>query len=245
MLQFIFIALKLDRVIPWPWEITFVPLWIVLCISLVGVLYTIIFAGILLRMTDINAEQRRTSTNSALGYSFLVIPLLVFLVLLTNKLDGSIRISFFSAFAPLFLTFFTLIITSFGSRGGNQYWFGLRKPPCQFLFGVCPCLQLFGNISYSLYSNNNSNSGNNLQTDSGSTASNFNTSPSVEDEVDDGISSHTESSGVGRVRNSGTEISVVGSDSSCYLPSLGSSGKKKSKKMDHIVVPALTLEMPD
>jgi hypothetical protein len=29
---------------------------------------------------------------------------------------------------------------------GNQCWFGLRKPPCQFLFGVCPCpvkLQIF------------------------------------------------------------------------------------------------------
>ena len=60
------------RVISWPWEITFVPLWIVLCISLVGVLYTIIFAGILLRMTDINAEQRRTSTNSALGIVLIV-----------------------------------------------------------------------------------------------------------------------------------------------------------------------------
>ena len=127
------------------------PLWIVLCISLVGVLYTIIFAGLLLRMPEVNAEQRRTSTNSALGYSFLVVPLLVFLVLLTNKLDGSIRVSYFSACAPLFLTFFTLTVTSFGSRGGNQYWFGLRKPPFQFLFGVCPCLQLFGNISYSLY----------------------------------------------------------------------------------------------
>ena len=120
ILQFVFLALKLDRLIAWPWEICFVPLWIVLCISLVGVLYTIIFAGILLRMPEVNAEQRRTSTNSALGYSFLVIPLLVFLVLLTNKLDGSIRISFFSAFAPLFLTFFTLVITSFGSRGGQS-----------------------------------------------------------------------------------------------------------------------------
>ena len=55
------------RLIAWPWEICFVPLWIVLCISLVGVLYTIIFAGILLRMPEVNAEQRRTSTNSALG----------------------------------------------------------------------------------------------------------------------------------------------------------------------------------
>ena len=128
---------------------------------------------------------------------------------------------------------------------GNQYWFGLRKPPCQFLFGVCPCLQLFGNISYSLYSNHNHNNSSNLQTDSGSTASNFNTPPSAEDEVDDGMSSHGESNSTRQVRNSETGISVVGSDSSCYLPSLGSSNKKKSKKMDHIVVPALTLEMPD
>jgi len=157
ILQFVFLALKLDGIIFWSWEITFIPLWIVLCISLVGVLYTIIFAGILLRMPDVNADQRRSSTNSALGYSFLVVPLLVFLVLLTNKLDKTVKISYFAATSPLFLTFFTLIITSFGTRGGNQYWFGLRKPPCQFLFGVCPCLQLFGNVSYSLYTANNNN----------------------------------------------------------------------------------------
>merc|ERR1719220_2076833 len=144
ILQFVFLALKLDGIIPWSWEITFIPLWIVLCISLVGVLYTIIFAGILLRMPDVNADQRRSSTNSALGYSFLVVPLLVFLVLLTNKMDETVKISYFAAASPLFLTFFTLTITSLGNRGGNQYWFGLRKPPCQFLFSVCPCLQLFG-----------------------------------------------------------------------------------------------------
>ena len=50
----------------------------------------------------------------------LVIPLLAFLVLLTNKLDGSIRVSYFAASAPLFLTFFTLVITSFGSKGGKS-----------------------------------------------------------------------------------------------------------------------------
>jgi hypothetical protein len=52
------------------------------------------------------------------GYSFLVVPLLVFLVLLTNKLDNTVKISYFAATSPLFLTFFTLLITSFGSRGG-------------------------------------------------------------------------------------------------------------------------------
>ena len=58
----------------------------------------------------------------------------------------------------------------------------------------------------------------------------------------DGISTNESNE---RVRNSSrTEISVVGSDSTCYLPNLGNS-KKKAKKSDHIVVPALTLEMPD
>ena len=104
ILQFVFLALKLDGIIPWSWEITFIPLWIVLCISLVGVLYTIIFAGILLRMPDVNADQRRSSTNSALGYSFLVVPLLVFLVLLTNKLDETV---------PFFLLLLNLSLISF------------------------------------------------------------------------------------------------------------------------------------
>ncbi|XP_040568519.1 transmembrane protein 185A [Lepeophtheirus salmonis] len=166
ILQFIFLALKLDRLILWPWEFIFIPLWIVLCISLAGVLYTIIFAGILLRMPEFNNEQRRTSTNLALCYSFMVIPMIVFLVLLTNKLDGTIRVSYFAAFSPLFLTFLTLLITSFGSKGGNQYWFGLRKPPCSFLFGICPCLQLFGNISYSLHNDNvNTQSSNSQEED--------------------------------------------------------------------------------
>jgi hypothetical protein len=55
---------------------------------------------------------------SGSGYSFLVVPLLVFLVLLTNKMDNTVKISYFAATSPLFLTFFTLLITSFGSRGG-------------------------------------------------------------------------------------------------------------------------------
>lgn len=31
-------------------------------------------------------------------------------------------------------------------------WFGIRKDFCQFLLGVCPCLQEYGNISYSAQS---------------------------------------------------------------------------------------------
>ena len=127
MLQFIFIALKLDKIINWPWEIIIVPLWIVLCISLVCVLYTIIFAGILLRMTSSGNEgndhhQRRQSTHSAIGCSFLIVPCLVFLVMITNKLDQLEEpdsMPYFACCVPLYLTFFTLIIASFGARGGK------------------------------------------------------------------------------------------------------------------------------
>lgn len=35
-LQFVFLPLKLDGFVAWSWEIVFVPLWIVLCLSLVG-----------------------------------------------------------------------------------------------------------------------------------------------------------------------------------------------------------------
>lgn len=35
-LQFVFLPLKLDDLVTWSWEVVFVPLWIVLCLSLVG-----------------------------------------------------------------------------------------------------------------------------------------------------------------------------------------------------------------
>ncbi|XP_044738918.1 transmembrane protein 185B [Chrysoperla carnea] len=150
ILQFIFLALKLDGFISWTWEVVFVPLWIIMCLSLVGVLYTIIFAGILLRTPEVNAQQRRSSFNSALGYTFLVIPILIFQVLLTNRLDGEISINYITVVSPLFVSFFTLILMSFNAKGCNRWWFGIRKDFCQFLLGTCPLLQEYGNIAYSI-----------------------------------------------------------------------------------------------
>ena len=56
----------------------------------------------------------------------MVLPMLVFLVLLTNKLDGSLRISYFTAFLPLFFTLLSLIVNSFGARGGTR----IETPCC-------------------------------------------------------------------------------------------------------------------
>jgi hypothetical protein len=148
VLQFIFLALRLDGFISWSWEVVFVPLWIVMCLSLVGVLYTIIFAAILLRTPEVNAQQRRSSFKSALGYTFLVIPILIFQVLLANKLDEEIRMSYTAVVSPLFISFTTLILMSFSAKGGNRWWFGMRKDFCAFVLGACPLLQEYANIAY-------------------------------------------------------------------------------------------------
>ncbi|XP_066148851.1 transmembrane protein 185B [Euwallacea fornicatus] len=148
VLQFIFLALRLDGFIGWSWEVVFVPLWIVMCLSLVGVLYTIIFAAILLRTPEVSVQQRKSSFQSALGYTFLVIPILIFQVLLANKLDEDIRMSFTAVVSPLFVSFITLIIMSFSAKGANKWWFGMRKDFCSFLLDACPLLQEYGNIAY-------------------------------------------------------------------------------------------------
>lgn len=49
-----------------------------------GVLYSVIFCGILLRTPEVSQTQRRTAINSAIGNSLTVIPILVYQVLLGN-----------------------------------------------------------------------------------------------------------------------------------------------------------------
>lgn len=159
ILQFIFLALRLDGIIQWSWDIVFIPIWIVMCVSMIGVIYAIILAIILLvKSPNMIPEQRRGNLTTAIGYSFLVVPLLIFEVLLANRLDGENHFKYTAITVPLFISLLTLIGLSFGAKGGNHWWFGIRKDFCQFLLGVCPCLQEYGNISYSLQDSNSSSS---------------------------------------------------------------------------------------
>eukprot|EP00070_Physeter_catodon_P031478 XP_028338372.1 transmembrane protein 185A-like [Physeter catodon] len=45
--------------------------------------------------------------------------------------------------------------TTFGQKGGNHWWFGIRKDFCQFLLEICPFLREYGNISYDLHHEGN------------------------------------------------------------------------------------------
>ena len=51
-----------------------------MCVALIGVLYAIILAIILLKSSDMVGEQRRGNMVTAMAYTSLVVPLLVFQV---------------------------------------------------------------------------------------------------------------------------------------------------------------------
>lgn len=111
-------------------------------------MYNIIFCVILLKTQEVSPQQKRTAVNSAIGNCFTVLPILVFQVLLADKLDGDLNWPFIAVTGPLILALFSLILLSFSAKGGNKWWFGIRKNFSQFLLNTMPCLQEYGNISY-------------------------------------------------------------------------------------------------
>ncbi|UXI15132.1 cisplatin resistance-associated overexpressed protein [Sarcoptes scabiei] len=157
ILQFIFIALRLDRFITWSWVVVFVPLWILLCLAIIGVLYAMIFAVILFRTPEVSIEQRKASFYSAVTYTLIVFPLLVFFVLLSSKLDGKEFKNVISGSDASTLNTFNMVhlyphiphqISNLNQFTSSQRWFGMRKDFCSFLLIVCPCLREYGNITY-------------------------------------------------------------------------------------------------
>ncbi|CAF94057.1 unnamed protein product, partial [Tetraodon nigroviridis] len=195
ILQFIFIALRLDRIIHWQWLVVCVPLWILMSFLCLVVLYYIIWSVLFLRSIDIIAEQRRTHITMAISWMTIVVPLLTFEVrfcfkythqsalentgtnfrerapshiwssveqsvfdvqnvsvqiLLVHKLDGHNSLSYVCVFVPLWVSLLTLMATTFGQKGGNHWWFGIRKDFCHFLLELLPFLREYGNVSYDL-----------------------------------------------------------------------------------------------
>ncbi|XP_010786095.1 transmembrane protein 185A-like, partial [Notothenia coriiceps] len=71
-------------------------------------------------------------------------------ILLVHKLDGHNSLSYVCVFVPLWLSLLTLMATTFGQKGGNHWWFGIRKDFCHFLLELLPFLREYGNVSYDL-----------------------------------------------------------------------------------------------
>ncbi|XP_004523969.1 transmembrane protein 185B [Ceratitis capitata] len=149
-LQFVSLPLKLDQFVHWNWEVVFVPMWIVICLSLVSVLYNVIFCGIMMRTPEVPIQQKRAAFHGAMANIVTVLPLLCFQVMICDKLDGELAAPYMIIVSPLLISLSGLIGLSFNAKGGNKWWFGMRKSFYQFLLSAMPFLQEYGNIAYTV-----------------------------------------------------------------------------------------------
>ena len=125
VLEFIFIALKLDGFIDWSWIIVFIPLWSVMAMFGIAIIYLLLLICILSRSMDTPSQRYQHQLCMAFGHLALMPPLLIFEICIALKLDDRMDISYTSAVVPLIMAFFILILMSFRSRGWNI---------CKFLF---------------------------------------------------------------------------------------------------------------
>jgi NADH:ubiquinone oxidoreductase subunit 6 (subunit J) len=111
ILQFVFIALRLDNTITWSWVLVLIPVWILMCIALIVLLYLVILTVIITRSSSSSGIGAHGSSSnhhlvqhhnngpgggyrsgkqrwaSVLLYVVFVFGLIAFEVLITGKLE--------------------------------------------------------------------------------------------------------------------------------------------------------------
>uniref|UniRef100_A0A914KMP7 Uncharacterized protein n=1 Tax=Meloidogyne incognita TaxID=6306 RepID=A0A914KMP7_MELIC len=159
IIQFVFLAFKLDNGIHWNWALVLVPTWIVFSLFLLCSIYSLTIALFLNRTFYAHQQHipshRRPRLCASICHVFLTIPFLLFLLLLASKLDylespgtsKSGNTSFVLIALPLEISLFILLLLSFGARSANVWWFGMRQSFCNFFFQLFPCLRHYSNIS--------------------------------------------------------------------------------------------------
>lgn len=157
LLQIIFIALKLEFQLNMSWLLVFLPTWILLTFLLIIISYVTVATAMISRSPDLGgegeAQRQRANFRSIPTLSMIFLPLSVFLILLTSKLDSPSYMftpGYFVTSVPLFITLIILTHSSFGSKPGSLWWFGIRTDFCTFLLNQFPCLKEFGNTSFTM-----------------------------------------------------------------------------------------------
>lgn len=150
MLQFVLLVLRLESLVMWTWKIIMIPLWILLGVVSIAVIYYIALTAVLLCTNDILPSLRTPRTAASCLYSLANFSLILFLGLLATKLDSPVAEthSFIAIFLPYHLGMGSLVLSAFYNKGGNPWWFGIREEFCMFLLKKFPAIRVYGNISY-------------------------------------------------------------------------------------------------
>ncbi len=96
ILQFVFVALRLDNTITWSWILVLIPVWILMCISFIVLLYLIVLTIIMTRTNHnlVHHHNNHPSYNrskqkwaNVFFYIMFVFGLVCFEIMITSKLD--------------------------------------------------------------------------------------------------------------------------------------------------------------
>ena len=79
------LVLRLERLVLWSWQIILIPLWVLLGICSVGVVYYIALTAVLLCTNDILPSLRTPRTAASLLFSLTNFSTILFLGLLIGK----------------------------------------------------------------------------------------------------------------------------------------------------------------
>ncbi|CAD5218281.1 unnamed protein product [Bursaphelenchus okinawaensis] len=88
VVQFVFIAFKLDDTLRWNWVVVFVPTWVLFSLGVIGTLYSLLLSVFLTRSLHALQQHRRAQVYVSACHLILAVPLITFFVLLTARLDA-------------------------------------------------------------------------------------------------------------------------------------------------------------
>lgn len=154
LLQFVLIVLRLEHLVTWSWQIILIPLWILLGICSLFVVYYIALTTVMVCTNDMLPSLRTPRTAGSCLYSVANLSLILFLALLVTKIDNpgvgdeDGHHSFIAIFIPYHLGMGSLVVSTFYQKGGNPWWFGVREEFCMYLLKKFPAIRVYGNISY-------------------------------------------------------------------------------------------------
>ncbi|CAD5224239.1 unnamed protein product [Bursaphelenchus xylophilus] len=88
VVQFVFIAFKMDDTLRWNWVVVFVPTWVLFSLGVIGTLYSLLLSVFLTRSLHALQQHRRAQVYVSACHLILAVPLITFFVLLTARLDA-------------------------------------------------------------------------------------------------------------------------------------------------------------
>lgn len=75
VVQFVFIAFKLDHTLQWNWVVVFVPTWVLFSLGIVGTLYSLILSAFLTRSMHALQYHRRAQVRYLKFYGKIIGPI--------------------------------------------------------------------------------------------------------------------------------------------------------------------------